>query len=79
MDVSSDSLLSNRSKSETNKNGDEFWAALQSHYNYLMDEGLIETCKVSNKNIQVTISFDLFHSVVIKFNVVNIVIMQFTR
>lgn len=27
-------------------NKDEFWAALQSDYNYLMDDGLIETCKV---------------------------------
>lgn len=51
LDQSSDLLLGNRSMSDfrrkLDKNADEFWAALQSHYNYLMDDGLITSCKVS--------------------------------
>jgi hypothetical protein len=36
-----------RSWGNRDENKDEFWAALQSNYNYLMDNNLIESCKVS--------------------------------
>jgi hypothetical protein len=35
-----------RSWGNRDVNKDEFWAALQSNYNYLMDNNLIESCKV---------------------------------
>jgi hypothetical protein len=35
-----------RSWGNRDENKDEFWAALQSNYNYLMDNNLIESCKV---------------------------------
>jgi hypothetical protein len=38
-----------RSWGYRDENKDEFWAALQSDYNYLMDSNLIESCKVSYK------------------------------
>jgi hypothetical protein len=36
-----------RSWGNRDESKDEFWAALQSNYNYLMDNNLIESCKVS--------------------------------
>jgi hypothetical protein len=39
-----------RSWGYRDENKDEFWAALQPNYNYLMDNNLIESCKVSYKN-----------------------------
>nr|CAD7205080.1 unnamed protein product [Timema douglasi] len=35
-----------RSWGSRDENKDEFWAALQSNYNYLMDNHLIDSCKV---------------------------------
>ncbi|CAG2064219.1 unnamed protein product, partial [Timema podura] len=35
-----------RSWGSRDENKDEFWAALQSNYNYLMDNHLIDSCKI---------------------------------
>jgi len=44
---------------------DEFWAALQSNYNYIMDNQLIDTCKV---NIKIYNGHNISYWLSIKFN-----------
>lgn len=51
-----------RSWGSRDENKDDFWAAIQSNYNYIMDTNLIDSCKVSFSVLQFefTKSFDLW-------------------
>lgn len=67
--VSSNDLVLHKSSSSIEKLDDKFCGAFQEHYEYLMDEGLIETCQVSGtpsltpietENINANVSYKEF-------------------
>jgi hypothetical protein len=67
-----------RSWGNREENKDEFWAALQSNYNYLMDNNLIESCKVKYSNnldvlkLIISTTFDLKVNINFFFCTVNV-------
>lgn len=38
---------------------DDFWAAIRSNYDYIMDTNLIETCKVKYNSIQYMYKYNM--------------------
>lgn len=60
---SSCSLQSNTTNTGSGTGKDDFWAALQTNYNYIMDTKLIESCKEARGEIEGSVLPDLVDEV----------------
>lgn len=72
---SSSELASHQSSSSIEKLDGNFCGAFQEHYEYLMDEGLIETCQVSREFISFHFHFEFNQSISLVINVWHLIIV----